>query len=168
MKCLRSARYNMSAEIVHTEGPSNPTPSEVSTGHWEWQQDEYGELHYVWVEDETPETPEEGDVTVENWTFPCMARGYVGTGLQGGGTGEEFGNRYEAIDTIRIWFSPEQRISKNDQITNIRGPHGIIWKEEELGGLPTKFDVMGVTPLIDHLGRHVESYALCERSEIQQ
>jgi hypothetical protein len=164
MRCLRSARFNMLADVVHIEGET--APSETEAGHWEEQQDPITfEIIRVWVPDDSDEeTPE----VTYHASIPCIARGYVGTGLQGGGTGESFGELYEAVDTIRIWFPPYFRLTKRDQITNVRGPDGkVIWNEEELDGGPTIFSVMGVTPLIDPFGKHVESYALCERSEVQ-
>lgn len=149
----------MKADVVHAEGQG-----ETVEGHWENQQDPItGEIIRVWVPaDSDPSTPE---YTYKTYV-DCLARGYVGTGLRGGGTGEDFGAIYQASDTIRIWFPASVNLSRKDQITNVRGPKGnIVWKEDDEKA--TVFDVMGVTPLFDMFNQHIENYALCERSEIQ-
>lgn len=168
---MRSGRYNMKADLVHVEGDT--PPNEIETGHWEEQQDDItGEIIRVWVVDDTSPDPGTQPNVVYNTSIPCLARGYVGTGLQAGSVGESFGELYEATDTIRIWFPANVRLTRKDQITNVRGANGeIIWREEELNEespKPTIFSVMGVVPLIGPFGVHEENYAICERAEIQE
>jgi hypothetical protein len=60
-------------------------------------------------------------------------------------------------------------LSKRDRITNVSNAKGeIIWKEEEIQGAPaTVFIVMGVTPVVDPFGNHIENTALIQRAQVQ-
>jgi hypothetical protein len=71
-----------------------------------------------------------------------------------------------------MFFPAGYRITKRDRVTNIRNARGqIIWKEEEMENegvyKSTTFDVLGVTPVLDPFGNHIENYALLERAEVQ-
>lgn len=156
----------MWVDIVHADGDVDPTVA----GHWKNRQDpDSGEVTRIWVPDESSTS----DVDyVYDQHIPCLARGYVGTGLQGGGSGETFGAIYQSVDTIRLWYPANVLLTKRDKVTNVSGPDGIIWKEEELvsdtaTAKATVFEVMGIVPLLDMYGKHIENYALCERAEVQ-
>lgn len=167
--CLTSARFNMKADILRqgtetTDDPSTPDTNEG--GQWVVSQDpDSGELIRVWqpAEDD-PETPEvEGQLE----SFSCLARGIMEGGIRVAGTTERFGETYDAVDYIKIWFSPRVHLSRRDRITNVRDKRGnVIWMEEETGK-PTVFSVTGVIPIIDPFGKHTESTALLERVESQ-
>lgn len=165
--CLTSARFNMKADILRASDYVEPTTPEEN-GHWENQQDpDSGEIIRVWVPgtDDDPATP-----TYEGLqSFKCLARGIVDGGIRVAGTTERFSDLYEAVDYVRIWFPPKTKITRRDRVTNIRGPKGdILWVEEERADrAPTIFSVVGVTPIIDPFGKHVESIALLERVETQ-
>lgn len=163
--CLTSARFNMRADILKSD-----TVTETTEGSGEWvisHDPDSNEIIRTWVPSDTddPETPEVEGLE----SFPCMARGIVGIGIGGAGTGEKFSELYEATDYVRIWFSPKAKINRRDRITNVRDSRGnILWKEEErTDDAPTIFSVVGVTPIPDPFGRHVESTALLERVEDQ-
>lgn len=164
--CLTSARFNMKADILKsgtvTEDTTNP-------GEWVITHDpDSNEIIRVWVPaGDDPSTPEVENNVLQS--FRCLARGIVDGGIRVAGTTERFSDLYEGVDYVRIWFPPNIGITRRDRITNIRDPKGnIIWREEErTDNAPTVFSVVGVTPLIDPFGRHMESMALLERVETQ-
>jgi hypothetical protein len=164
--CLTSARFNMKADILR-QNITTPNPPDPE-GEWTYKQDESGEIIRVWQPgSDNPDTVENEAAGLES--FRCEARGIIDGGIRVAGTTERFTEIYENVDYVKISFPASVRISKRDRITNIRDPKGnIIWKEEEQPSAPpTVFNVMGVTPVIDPFGRHIESQALLERAERQ-
>lgn len=165
--CLTSARFNMKADILRQGQENTATPE---TGDWITTQDtDSGELIRVWQPNtqDDPNTPQNEAAVLD--TFRCLARGIVDGGIRVAGTTERFSELYDAVDYVRIWFPANTKISRRDRITNIRDPRGnILWREEERSdNAPTIFNVVGVTPVIDPFGKHVESVALLERVETQ-
>lgn len=171
VKCLTSVRFNMKADILRqSNGESTPT----ADGHWEDRQDPISlEIIRQWIPvGDNPATPtNEGTLAS---TFACLARGIVGTGLRGDGTGEQWGDLYIDIDYCRIEFPARVLLTKRDRVTNIRNRNGkILWLEEEVGpdiqGVfkSTVFDVKGVTPIIDPFGNHTSNVAMLERASVQ-
>lgn len=171
VKCITSVRFNMKADILRqSNGVSTPT----TNGHWEDNQDLIsGEIIRQWVPvgDDPLTVPDEGSLLA---TFPCMARGIVGTGLRGDGTSESWGDIYLDTDYCRIEFPSSTILTKRDRVTNIRNRRGqILWLEEEISpneqGVfkSTVFDVKGVTPVIDPFGNHTSNVAMLERASVQ-
>jgi hypothetical protein len=160
--CLTSARFNMKADILR-QGTENTDT--VYEGDWVSNQDpDSGEIIRDWEVADNPDTPEdEGDI-VES--FSCMARGILEGGIRVSGTTERFAEQYDAVDFVKIWFSPRLKISRRDRITNIRNRKGVVWMEEETGK-PTIFSVTGVIPIMGPYGEHLENTALLERVETQ-
>lgn len=117
--------------------------------------------------DESSATPDNPFTALR--TFKCLARGIVDGGIRVAGTTERFGELYEGVDYIRIWFPPKTPVTRRDRITNVRDRRGnILWREEERSdNAPTIFSVVGVTPILDPFGVHVENMALLERAETQ-
>lgn len=166
--CLTSARFNMKADILR-QNRTTPNPVPEGSGSWTYNQDpDTGEVIRKWQSyKDNPDTPQNESEVLES--FRCVARGIIDGGIRVAGTTERFSDMYENVDYVKISFPASVKISKRDRVTNIRDPRGnIIWKEEEHpGSPPTVFNVMGVTPVIDPFGRHIESQALLERAEIQ-
>lgn len=164
--CLTSARFNMKADILKATGP---TETSVGSGEWVIGHDpDSNEITREWLPaGDNPDTPEVENNTLQS--FRCLARGIVDGGIRVAGTTERFSEIYQGIDYVRIWFPPKTDINRRDRITNIRGPRGdIIWREEErIDNAPTIFAVVGVTPIIDPFGKHIESVAMLERVENQ-
>lgn len=164
--CLTSARFNMKADILRQNRtvPNPPDPE----GSWVYRQDESGEIIREWQSASAVDNPGTGENEGLE-SFRCEARGIIDGGIRVAGTTERFSDMYENVDYVKMSFPASVRISKRDRITNIRDPKGnIIWKEEEQPSAPpTVFNVMGVTPVIDPFGRHIESQALLERAERQ-
>ncbi len=164
--CLTSARFNMKADILRGLVAEETTEG---SGEWVMEHDpDSNEIIRVWKPADNPDTPEnEAGATLES--FRCIARGIVDGGIRVAGTTERFGELYEGVDYVKISFPAKVVISRRDRITNIRDPRGnILWREEERPDrAPTVFSVVGVTPIIDPFGKHVENVALLERAETQ-
>lgn len=167
--CLTSARFNMKADILRAGTVSSPVNPDDPDGEWIVRQDpDSGEIYREWQahsDADDPATPEYEGLQ----SFKCIARGIISSGIGANGTSEKFGDLYEGVDYVRITFPADVRISRRDRITNIRDLRGtVLWVEEErLDNAPTVFSVVGVTPIVDPFGRHVESMALLERAETQ-
>lgn len=166
--CLTSARFNMKADILKS---GTVIDDDLSTPDGEWvlrHDPDSNEIIRVWVSaGDDPDTPDVENNVLKS--FKCIARGIVDGGINAAGTTERLSEVYEAADFVRIWFPPNTPITRRDRITNIRDKKGnIIWREEErTDNAPTIFSVVGVTPLIDPFGKHMESMALLERVEAQ-
>lgn len=160
--CLTSARFNMTATVLN-QGATEP---DVVGGRWEEKQDpDSGEIIRVWVVDSDPDTPD-----VQERKVACIVRGILDGGIRVAGTTERYtaAGVYDNIDFAKMSFPAGESISKRDRITNIKNRDGVIvWKEEEFNGAPTVFEVLGVTPVVDPFGTHIENTALLQRAEIQ-
>jgi hypothetical protein len=171
--CLTSAKFNMKADILRqSDGEFTPT----AEGEWKDYQDPItGEIIRKWYpvgDDPGTSVINEGDPLS---TFQCMARGIVGSGLRGDGTGKQWGDVYVDTDFCRIEYPSSVILTKRDRVTNIRNRKGkILWLEEEISPTSpsvftsTVFDVKGVTPLIDPFGQHTSNVAMLERATVQQ
>jgi hypothetical protein len=169
MRCITSARFNMTATVLTQDelviDSTNPDGSVV--GHWENKQDpETGEIVRVWiVEDTDPVTP-----GVQEKKVKCIVRGILDGGIRVAGTTERYTPQgiLESVDFVKMQFPASVIITKRDRVTNIANRKGIIiWREEEFDNAPTVFDVQGVTPVVDPFGTLVEWTALLQRSEVQ-
>jgi hypothetical protein len=157
----------MKADILRPQDAGGPR--DEATGGWVIVQDpDSGTIKRVWqspVDD--PSTPDV-DESQELESFSCIVRGIINGGLRSVGTTEKFGDLYQAFDTVQIHFPASVVLTPRDRVTNIRGPKGVIWKEEQRpDGAATVFSVNGVTPVVDPFGQHIENYALLERAENQ-
>lgn len=168
INCLTSSRFSMKATLLKSGIYTPPDPDQY--GEWVESQDPLtGEIVRVWVQTPNdPSTPPDESITVNQ--FRCIARGIVDGGIRVAGTTERFGDSYENIDFVKIWFPANLTITKRDRITNIMDSSGHIrWLDEESSVNPAKatvFNVNGVTPLFDAFNRCVEQFALLERAEV--
>jgi hypothetical protein len=148
---------------VLNQGPTAPD----TEGHWVDRQDEdTGEITRVWVTDSDVDTP-----GTQQREIPCIVRGVVDGGIRVAGTTERYtpAGIYENVDFAKMSFPAGIVVTKRDRITNIKNRDGvIIWKEEEFDSAATVFDVLGVTPITDPFGKHIENMALLQRAEVQQ
>lgn len=168
MLCITSARFNMTVKrLVQGEDTRDDTES-ITSGHYTFQQDpDTGAIVRRWVED--PDTTDA--VTVEELRIPCIIRGVIDGGIRVAGTTERYtpGGLYENIDYAKMQFPAGYVLTKRDKVTDVRNSVGdLIWKEEEFDDKATVFDVLGVTPIVDPFGAHIENQALLQRSEVQQ
>lgn len=173
MLCITSARFNLTAQrIVQGEDTRVDTETLNESGSYQYQQDpDSGALVRRWVTSQDIDPVTEGNQGAQGLTIPCIVRGIVDGGIRVTGTTERFtpGGLYENIDFARMTFPAGYVLTKRDKITNIRNKAGyLIWKEEEYDDSATVFDVMGVTPIVDPFGTHIENQALLQRAEVQQ
>lgn len=162
--CLTSSRLNMTADILRQGDYVDEDPTDDIAGEWIVRQDpDSGELIREWK----PGGGSTGggtDPSDDLETFKCMARGV----LNASSSVEKFGAMYGSTEFVKVTFPKHVKISKRDRITNIRDSRGnIAFTEEESGGVPTVFNVNSVTPMFDPFGRHIESFAVCERASRQ-
>lgn len=169
MRCITSARFNMTATVL-TQGTlvvDDTSEDGTVIGHWENKQDpETGEIIRVWVvEDADPVAP-----GVQAKTVKCIVRGILDGGIRVAGTTERYTPQglIESVDYVKMQFPASVVITKRDRVTNVTNRKGIIvWREEEANNAPTIFDVQGVTPVLDPFGNLIEWSALLQRSEVQ-
>lgn len=173
MRCLTSARFNMRADVLKQGTDPAPPPDEF--GEWVQEQDPLThEIIRVWKPFEvTPDDPTTPTYDPSFMSVPCIARGIVDGGIRVAGTTERWGELYQNVDYVRMVFPANFVITKRDRITNIRNRAGqILWKDEETdptatgGWRSTVFEVMGVTPVPDPWGRHIENVAMLSRAEV--
>lgn len=166
MGCVIGAKYNMKATLIRisTGVEHNDEPG----WHYEWKQDpDSGAMVQVEVEDDisTPDVDESIDGLVD---FEAQIRGVIDGGIRVAGSTETFDKIYTAVEWVKMAFPPNFTITRRDQVTNIKESKSgkIIFVEEEGRGGPTVFNVMGVTPIMDPFGQHVENFTLLQRAEI--
>lgn len=163
-KCLISAKFSMTATVL-SQTPTGPADA---NGHYESRQDpDTGEIIRVWVpEDDDPVTP-----GTQPRKIRCMVRGVIDGGIRVAGTTERWTPQgiYDNVDYIKMSFPASVILTKRDRITDITNAEGeIVWIEEESDSNGTVFDVLGVTPILDPFGKHVENFALLKRADVQQ
>lgn len=160
----------MMCDIIKPAGsPENNINPDDTT--WEYYQDpDSGAIVKRWYDDaSTPDVDERrSGLLIPN--VPLMARGVIDGGIRVAGTTERFSDTYENVDWVKATFGKNTRITKRDQVTNIRNKRNgeLLWREDEISGSPaTTFNVMGVTPVFDPFSRLVEFAVLLERAEVQ-
>ena len=170
MRCLTSARFNMTATVLtqSDEGQYGGTVDPEDAGEWINKQDpETGEIIRIWV----PKDADDDRTNVfEEKKIRVIARAVLEGGIRVAGTTERITPMgiVESVDFIKIQFPANETLTKRDRITNITNRDGIvIWREEESHNSPTIFDVLGVSPITDPWGKLIEWTALLQRSETQ-
>ncbi len=168
MGCLLSARYVLQADILRQSLAGDPV-NLSEEGEWVEDQDPLtGAPIRLWkplTDDSDPNAP-------KVYSIDCMANGIIDGGIRVAGTTERFEADYKNIDYVRMFFGPQHILTKRDRVTNIRNKATgqVIWSDEEnnfTSGVPkaTVFDVDGVTPIVNHRGRHVENFANLKKAE---
>lgn len=171
MACVRGARFNMIAVVERGSGTNDITgTTDTNDFEYEWVQDPVsGAMERVPVPVDNPSTPTIDESQGRRFEVPCMARGVIDGGIRVAGTTTRFDEVYEATDWVKITFGPNDVVTRRDRVVEIkdRKTKKPIWVEEEAGFKPTIFNVMGVTPVVDPFGHHVENFALLQRNEVQ-
>jgi len=131
------------------------------------QDEDTGAVVRKWIEtadfDNNPDTP------ISTLEVDCLATAFMS---QSGKSTTNFSDitdkNYNITEYVTFSFPAKYSISVRDKITNIRNKSGIIWDEQERDNLnPTVFEITGITPVVDSLGRHVENYAILKRANLQ-
>lgn len=165
MTCISSARYDCTAVILKESG----SPETRTEGDYAYVQDPIsGSISRTWA----GTTASPGGILID-----CAAKGFVSTGIHGQGTEAVISEKFYKRDMVRIEFSSNIHLTDKDKVTEIRYKKTgqLIWREEEreiLGSgewteVPTVFNVIGVTPVIQPFVGHIENSAMLERSEVQ-
>lgn len=167
MVCLIGAKMNMRADLLRQIGPSGNFIEDSDLGWVESQDPDSGEIIRVWsgIPDD-PATPTINEAAPI--TFNCEAKAVMSSAVRSAGVIEFWSDKYEAMDYIQMKVSPKLDISSGDRVTNVRDQNNnLIWKDGRNNNKPTVFSVLGVTPITDPFGQHVESMALLNRAETQ-
>lgn len=173
MRCLSSAKFTMMADILRqgSQGVLGlPSVIDPTTGgsYVEQQDPLTHEIVRKWVPainvPDNINTPNVNESTLGS--IPCEVKSIIEGGIRVAGSTERWGELYENVDYVRMRFSPKYFISKRDRITNIRNKKGVIWVDEETGLRPTEFEVLGVQPVTDAFGNHVENVAMLQKAEV--
>ena len=139
--------------------------------YYTYQDEDSGDIIRVWVEG-TPDDPNTPtvDETTGREVFPCLARNVRSDGMRVNATTEDWGEIIGTSDYVNIWFPATVTLTRRDRVTNIRHykTSQVFWMEEEFDTpKATTFDVIGIEPIFDAFGNHIEWKATLERSEIQ-
>jgi hypothetical protein len=146
------------------DGTVSATPT---SGTYERRQDpDSGEIY-----DEFVPTPANTVGPAAQYDIQCYARGYTDLGFRSSANRETYlKGDYNVFEAIEFTFPAKYKaIGRQSYITNIRmtnRPDQVLWIEEETG-LPTVFQVGGVTPVIDPFGKLREWVSVLTRAEIQ-
>lgn len=166
MGCLTSAKFNMKATILHQTDMEGLPEYELPYGEWVDNQDPLtGQIIRVWRPVEvTPDDPDTDEDETIVQTVKCLARGVNYKSARD----ENFGDKVKYLDSVNLWVPASTLIDRRDRVTNIKDSRGnIIWISEYEGS-PKRammFNVVGVSPILDFRGKHMETYAVLERSE---
>jgi len=178
---LLGVRFNMKATVLNEYASVNAaeeTPSAedlIKSGHWEVVQDpETGGIKKEWREDAAVATPIKRDrgttwkPTTNRFDIECYVRGFPEVGFRSSANNENFlDGKYMPFEAIQMVFPAKYVLNRRQLVTNIRGSNdAILWQEEETG-LPTVFEVQGVTPTFDPFGKHIDNLTVLKRSEEQ-
>lgn len=109
---------------------------------------------------------------VKEWnyisTVPCHAKGIISNSATTRSSDRQtFNNKYVVEQMVQI--RTIERLMPSYKITNIKDSTGqVIWKEVNYPTeTPTVFEVVGVTPMMDALGRVIGYSTNLKRSENQ-
>lgn len=168
MQCITSTRFNLLADVLVLDASGDTSKPISEQGSHEVVQDpRTGAIRRVWVPFVDPSSANAA------FSVKCDVKAIVDGGIRVAGTTERFEKTYDNIDFVHMTFPKQYVISKHDRITNVRNAKSgdIIWVEEELDmveGLyrSTIFDVLGVSPITDPFGNHIENRALMARVDL--
>jgi hypothetical protein len=162
----------MVATVLNDYRTGDDLDEVVTGGHWETYQDEDTlSIKKRWVEDVTYVNTNPGqtwDSKASRFDIECTVRGFSEVGFRSSANTEAFYDGvYKAFEVVQITFPAKYVLNRRQFITNIRARNKqILWLEEETG-LPTIFEVQGVTPQFDPFGRHIDNMAVLKRSDVQ-
>src|ERR1035437_44982 len=155
---ITTARFNMTAVIL-----SDTRFSTDPAAHT--QNPDTGEIIRTWRADTDPNA-----TGVQKRKIYCTAFPIISKTARGAGTAEVITPQGALLttDTVLMKFDRSIILSKIDRVTDITDSEGnVMWKEEEDTGLPTVFEVNGVSPVPGPFGTHIEYHAILHRGEVQ-
>ena len=164
--CIFGTAYTMTATLLRQVASG---VSSITEGYYKIIQDPItGEIQRDWQ----PVDPNDPIPVVID--IPCVAEAIVVAGFRGAATIENWSNRYRYADWIKITYDPSYKITNRDRLTSIRTSSTgvVIWQETEqstanTNGPDSVFEVVGITPITDPFGRHIQNVALLQRAEVQ-
>lgn len=171
MICLSAARYTMIATV--RRGAVINDQAAPENGRFARVQDPItGDMSYVWEENELPEGSPAIDT--RSYKVPCQAKAFTDTGYRSSSNTEEFDKgKYRVFEFVEMRFAPKYHLTRRDTVTSIRDAltGKALWTESdaELNGEfpPTVFEVVGVNPITDPFGTHIENLTVLKRASVQ-
>lgn len=107
---------------------------------------------------------------VNSWevdhSINCYATSIVTDAVSDDSDGKQFRAAYDEWQFIKIRTG--ERLTKRHRVTNIKDRSGnVIWIEDSRDGVPTEFEVQGVTPRFEPFGSVIDYEVLLKRVEVQ-
>jgi outer membrane lipoprotein-sorting protein len=169
MRCLLGVRFNMIATVLN-DYVTDTSDVVQEDGHFETVQDpDTGALIKVWISDTTrvSPTPVLPGMSKNKFDMECLVQGFKPGFLSTPNTQSFDNGKYIPMEIVQLIFPPKYVVNRNQYVGSIRNKDNtILWVEEETG-LPTVFQIQGVTPNFDIYGRHVDNLAILRRSVSQ-
>lgn len=167
MKSIMGARFTMTATVLPRLADQGPQPAASDKGEYRTYQDpDSGELKTEFVVDPAPTASTKS----ASYDIPCYARGYTDLGFRSSAQHEvRVKGEYTVLEAIEFTFPAKYKdLSRNSLITNIRDARTqhTLYTEEETG-LPTTYQVQGLTPVFDPFGKLIAWTGVINRSEVQ-
>lgn len=168
VKCISSTKLTMVATVI----PRLPQSGTAATGpgSYERRQDEdSGQIYNVFMPGAPPKP---GQASTGQFEIDLFARGFTDLGFRSSANLESYiKGQYNIREVIECFWSPgtlNDNIGRQALVTNIRDKRTgrVLWTEQDTG-VPTTFQVQGVTPLFDPFGRMREWISVLTRAEIQ-
>jgi hypothetical protein len=160
--CLVDAKFNMRATVL---SPVSSTKGE--DGHYVNVQDpDTGEITKKWVVDVDAADGVETARTIDCMVRPVIANDSAVEVFTSGG-------EVNVLEFVEMNFPAGVVLTNSDRITEIRNREGyLLWAEEKSNGDPTTFkgtvfDIVGIQPVIDPFGNHIENKAYMRRAGVQ-
>lgn len=178
MRAVLDVRFNMKATVLNHYAATEPdevVEQVTKSGHFEAQQDDItGGIKQVWVEDTAVAEPAKKDlgtnwrVDVNRYDVECYVRGFPEVGFRSSANTESFlDGLYNQFEAVQMVFPAKYVLNRRQYVTNIRNKNDVVlWLEEETG-LPTVFEVQGITPTFDPFGKHIDNLTVLKRAQIQ-
>lgn len=167
-RCLTGAKFTMLADVYRQTASDKTTTGDLGT-HELLYNDITGSVDRKWK----PVVQESDEQTA--FSIKCQGNPIVNKGSTiGRSTNEKFmSGEYEQSDYIYLTYPASYTLSNRDRITNVRNAitNKVIWVDEEKdadesGIFPsTVFEIIGITPIVDLFGNHIENRALLGRAD---
>lgn len=157
--------------MVATVIPRLQTDGTAGTGegsYERYQDEDSGQIMTRFVAD----VPKPGQASTGQFELDLFARGFTDLGFRSSANLESYiKGQYNIREVIECFWSPgllNDSIGRQALVTNIRDKRTgrVLWTEQDTG-VPTTFQVQGVTPLFDPFGRMREWISVLTRAEIQ-
>lgn len=171
---INDARYTMWATVIpRLDTASTSTgnqPNGTHSGAYQITQDpDTGQITTTWVDG--PDST--GKAIQAESQIRCYARGYTALGYRSSANREIYvAGDYNITESIQFDYPNSVKLNNQSLVTNIRSAEDVmdltsyLWMNED-AGIPTVWEVQGITPVHDPFGKFIRNTTVLKRSEIQ-